>query len=815
MQTLQSILIIILCSIASFVNAQFVLLSDASSLGDSCYELTSDDSWELGAVYHNDKIDFSKTFELSFSINLGCNNSGADGIYCIFQNEDSLALGDDGGYMGFGGAGSYPLIPSVGIEFDTYYNYTTGFSDPTTDHLAIMKNGSVDHSTNLAGPVDILPGGANAEDCSEHEVLITWQQDLKTITVYVDCDLRLSYNGDIVDSIFSGENLVYWGFSAATGYSSNEHTVCFHYLKYLEAVSDTTICSGDTIMFELETDFDIINWSPDYHIDDIYAEQPEVWPDISTEYIVTLEGGCSINYSDTVYVETNPTIEVEIDTVICTGTTYVLPDGSTTAASGTYFFSLPAFTGCDSNITVNITVSDDYIFNVYDTICDGEIFILPDSSIATISGMYINNFSTISGCDSTITTYLSVTEQPSSETYAEICSGEFYFFPDGSSTTSAGTYTTYIPSSGVCDSVITTYLTVYPEYAISLSAEICNGSVYVLPDGSIADSSGIYTSAITSIEGCDSIITTTITELDSIITNIDAQICEGNTYTLPDGSSTSGSGVFSNNFISDFGCDSLVTVSLTVHPNPEISFITDSVICIETGYYTLSATPPGGYFVGENITGNQFSPVDAGVGGPYNITYYYTDINGCSDTAFSEITVDANFAEAFGDTTITSGDSAFVFGNTGADYTWSPNVFMDCFNCPSTVVYPPQSIVYTLSTVNENGCIASDDVSIEVLEEPGSYLFIPNTFSPNGDQINDVFFAYSSQLESILFIQIYDRWGELLYEVRNISPNDLTKGWDGMSKGKYVNPGVYAYMMKFQFQNGELRQIQGNVTLLR
>lgn len=148
----------IFCSITSFVNAQFDLMEDASYLGDSCYELTSNTVWQLGAVYHDDKIDFSKTFELSFSINLGCTDGGADGIYCIFQNEGPLALGIDGGYLGFGGFGTSPIIPSLGIEFDTYYNYATVFNDPSEDHLGIMKDGSLDHLTSLAGPEAILPG---------------------------------------------------------------------------------------------------------------------------------------------------------------------------------------------------------------------------------------------------------------------------------------------------------------------------------------------------------------------------------------------------------------------------------------------------------------------------------------------------------------------------------------------------------------------------------------------------------------------------------------------------------------------------------
>ena len=123
--------------------------------------------------------------------------------------------------------------------------------------------------------------------------------------------------------------------------------------------------------------------------------------------------------------------------------------------------------------------------------------------------------------------------------------------------------------------------------------------------------------------------------------------------------------------------------------------------------------------------------------------------------------------------------------------------------------------MYTITSLDENGCIAIDDVYIEVLPNPGNAMFIPNTFTPNGDNANDYFFAYGYNLASIKSMRIYDRWGELLFQKEEIPVENESEGWDGTFQGQVVNNGVYAYIIELTFDNGITTAFSGNVTVIR
>ena len=122
-----------------------------------------------------------------------------------------------------GGIGYQTISPSLAVEFDTYQN---GW-DPTYDHIAVISNGDVDHTTanNLAGPVAALASSGNIEDCLYHDVRIQWTSATNTLNIWLDGSLRLSYTGNIVANLFGGNAQVYWGFTSSTGGSVNEHVV--------------------------------------------------------------------------------------------------------------------------------------------------------------------------------------------------------------------------------------------------------------------------------------------------------------------------------------------------------------------------------------------------------------------------------------------------------------------------------------------------------------------------------------------------------------------------------------------------------------
>ncbi len=511
----------------------------------------------------------------------------------------------------------------------------------------------------------------------------------------------------------------------------------------------------------------------------------------------------------------NPTYDIIINADICDGTSYTLPDGTVVTAGGTYINNFLTAAGCDSIMTTNLVVNATYATTVNASICFGDVYVLPDGTNATTPGAYVQIFPTATGCDSAITTILDVNPTYANSVSASICSGESYALPDGTLATTSGIYVANLTTVDLCDSIITTTLGVFPTYATPINAVICSGETYTLPDGTLTGAAGVYITNLLSVKGCDSIITTTLTVNPTYFPIINAAICEGFTYTLPDGIVVATTGTYTTTYNTIAGCDSIITTNLIVNPNPVIIFNIDDVICLEEPIINLSASPAGGIYAGTGIVGTDFNPTVAGVGGPYVLTYSYTDANGCFSSASVSIAVDQNIADAWGDTTVYAGEPAVLYSEAGGDYTWTPPTQVICTTCPETNAYPLESIVYTMTSVNVNGCIASDIVSVEVLPNPGNTSFIPNTFTPNGDSYNDFFFAYGYNLAAIKSVRIYDRWGSLLFIKENILAGSESEGWDGTYNGEQLNQGVYAYIMELTFVNGITTSYQGNVTLIR
>jgi gliding motility-associated-like protein len=524
-------------------------------------------------------------------------------------------------------------------------------------------------------------------------------------------------------------------------------------------------------------------------------------------------GGCpSITHSTSITIA--PLYDIIQDVAICDGDAYILPDGSSVSVAGSYTVTLPSADACDSTVTTNISILPVFDVSVDASLCDGDSYMLPDGISVTAGGIYTSTLSSASGCDSIIHTTLEILPIPETSVEAFICDGDFFTLPDGTVTSSGGTYTSVLTAASGCDSLVFTTLELWPVYAVNVDAGICEGTTYTLPDGTIVGG-GFYSTTLISVHGCDSIIYTNVEELLVTYATVDAEICDNDEYLLPDGTIATESGTYVSEYTTVFGCDSVITTNLVVHPNPEIIFDLPAVTCFEEGAITLVASPAGGAFSGANVTGAVFDVQTAGVGGPYAINYTFTDGNGCTSDITMFIEVDANNAEAYGSAEMIIGYSTPIYGNTGGDYNWSPADWVACAQCDSTTASPPASGTIVLTSYNENGCVASDEIYITVLPDPEDYSFIPNSFTPNGDLINDYFTAFGLNLVTIRSMRIYDRWGNIVYEQQNIPAADITYGWDGSVRGTPGASGVYSYVMELEFIEGDTRIEIGNVTLLR
>ena len=163
-------------ALKSQAQEQYSLQGDAISTGSNCYQLTDDLPNQIGAVWYDETINLEQPFQLQFKMNFGTNSgsgssstAGADGIMFVMQTDGPSALGLQGEGIGFAG-----FSPSLGIEFDTYWNQNLG--DILDDHIGIMTNGSVNHNleTSLAGPVTATSESIDIETGENYAVEIVW-----------------------------------------------------------------------------------------------------------------------------------------------------------------------------------------------------------------------------------------------------------------------------------------------------------------------------------------------------------------------------------------------------------------------------------------------------------------------------------------------------------------------------------------------------------------------------------------------------------------------------------------------------------------
>ncbi|MFM2363442.1 MAG: hypothetical protein RLZZ316_2344, partial [Bacteroidota bacterium] len=195
------------------------------------------------------------------------------------------------------------------------------------------------------------------------------------------------------------------------------------------------------------------------------------------------------------------------------------------------------------------------------------------------------------------------------------------------------------------------------------------------------------------------------------------------------------------------------------------------------------------------------------------------DDNNCFfDTAFVPIVV-YNFpvVNAGPDKTIAVGSNLQLqpqLSNDVSSLLWTPPNGLSCTTCPNPVAAPKQTTTYSLRVINAGGCPSQDQLTIFVFCNNGN-LFMPNTFSPNKDGSNDVFYPRGSGLFRVKTLRIFNRWGEVVFERQNFAANDASMGWDGMFKGQTASQDVYVYTIDIICENQTVLSYGGNIALIR
>ena len=151
--------------------------------------------------------------------------------------------------------------------------------------------------------------------------------------------------------------------------------------------------------------------------------------------------------------------------------------------------------------------------------------------------------------------------------------------------------------------------------------------------------------------------------------------------------------------------------------------------------------------------------------------------------------------------------SATASFDTEISYEWSPSETLVCDSCATTIAVPDETTTYTVTATTPDGCSATSEVTITVVDDRN--VFVPNIFTPNEDGKNDELHVLGKGISEIDWA-IYDRWGAKVFQT-----NDTQGGWDGSFKGKKMNAGVFVYALQVTFYDGQVQKYTGNVTLIR
>ena len=215
-------------------------------------------------------------------------------------------------------------------------------------------------------------------------------------------------------------------------------------------------------------------------------------------------------------------------------------------------------------------------------------------------------------------------------------------------------------------------------------------------------------------------------------------------------------------------------------------------------------TPPGtGASVGFKPTTTQYVYVTASAS------------NGCviSDSILIAVSSIANGSviASANPTLVPEGGQTTLSGQpSGMTYTWTPALGVTNPTMQSTLATVDQTTIYTLS-VSDGICTKSDTALVKtfafICGEP--YVFVPNAFTPNGDNENDVLYVRGIMIEGMVF-RVFDRWGEMVFESL-----DRDFGWDGTFRGKALDPDVYDYYLKAVCIDGNESIIKGNISLMK
>ncbi len=273
-------------------------------------------------------------------------------------------------------------------------------------------------------------------------------------------------------------------------------------------------------------------------------------------------------------------------------------------------------------------------------------------------------------------------------------------------------------------------------------------------------------------------------------------------------------GTYSITVTDDGGCTSSLTIILTQPDSLKILGAVTSVDCEALSYGAISTEVTGGTqpflysWLPAGETTSNLSNALVGIS-----TLSVTDTNGCS--IIQEFEVDtvgtfSVFVEPFV-TVISDGMEVQLQASGALIYQWTNGGTLSCTDCENPIASPSETSLYIVEGFNELGCSGNSLAKVIVNPVCGE-IYVPNTFTPNGDLMNEELTIGGLKLDCIdeYEFEVYDRWGTKVFQT-----DDITVSWKGTYKDLELDSGVYFYRLRIVMWDEEIIEKSGNCSLVR
>jgi gliding motility-associated-like protein len=348
--------------------------------------------------------------------------------------------------------------------------------------------------------------------------------------------------------------------------------------------------------------------------------------------------------------------------------------------------------------------------------------------------------------------------------------------------TKSGTYSDTFTNSFLCDSVITVKLTIKNNSSALLTPTVCDH--YRSPSGIYYwTNSGTYFDTLTNSYGCDSVITVNLIVKNNSYASISSTHCDN--YYSPSGKySWSHTGIYKDTLLNKAGCDSVITIDLTIYNS---SFSTISPIVCD------NFESPSGHHIW-NVSDTYRDTILNSHGCDSIIIINLSIMNPLTDFSF-----DSNKCN-----TVINFTSQSVYANT---FLWDfGDGSKSTDSNPIHIYNVPGKYLVQLNTTYDKKCLDSIAYFVDV-QDIENNINIPNIFTPNNDGINDVFKVTGKYTDCIKFqLLVFNRWGQTIFDSGQKGEDTV---WDGFYKGEKVSPGVYFFILL-----GEKFEKCGTVTVI-